>query len=126
MDASCREKLQEQGIEVPENISLDIPDWAFPNGSGPSARQQIFPDAVFVRPIPGRATHLDPRRIPGHDRYSPCGNLNSALTLTPYLGYKLLLTSMLCNNQRSSRELTCQLCRGLATSFELTRDTANH
>eukprot|EP00983_Pelagomonas_calceolata_P028903 906754-Pelagomonas_calceolata.AAC.1 len=31
MDACCREKLQEKGIEVPENISRDIPDWAFPN-----------------------------------------------------------------------------------------------
>eukprot|EP00983_Pelagomonas_calceolata_P044659 1139400-Pelagomonas_calceolata.AAC.2 len=37
MDACCTGKLQEQGIEVPENISRDIPNWAFPNGSGPSA-----------------------------------------------------------------------------------------
>eukprot|EP00983_Pelagomonas_calceolata_P027966 876901-Pelagomonas_calceolata.AAC.1 len=45
MDACCRENLQEQGIEVPENISRDIPDQAFPNGSGPSARHQSRPDA---------------------------------------------------------------------------------
>eukprot|EP00983_Pelagomonas_calceolata_P008965 291504-Pelagomonas_calceolata.AAC.1 len=64
MDACCREKLEEQGIEVPENVSRDIPDWAFPNGSGPSARRQSRPDAVFVRPFPGRATHLNPRMIP--------------------------------------------------------------
>eukprot|EP00983_Pelagomonas_calceolata_P121658 1160821-Pelagomonas_calceolata.AAC.1 len=65
MDACCREKLQEQGIEVPENISRDIPEWAFPNGSGPSAQHQSRPDAVFVRPIPGRATHLNSRGSSG-------------------------------------------------------------
>eukprot|EP00983_Pelagomonas_calceolata_P013931 446167-Pelagomonas_calceolata.AAC.1 len=45
MEACCRKKLQEQGIEVPENVSRDIPGWAFPNGSGPSARHQSRPDA---------------------------------------------------------------------------------
>eukprot|EP00983_Pelagomonas_calceolata_P052770 1143005-Pelagomonas_calceolata.AAC.1 len=68
MDACCEEKLREQGIEVPENTSRDIPDWAFPNGSDPSARNQSRPDAVFACPIPGRATHLDPRMVPAHDR----------------------------------------------------------
>eukprot|EP00983_Pelagomonas_calceolata_P016326 515890-Pelagomonas_calceolata.AAC.1 len=68
METCCREKVQEQGIEVPENVSRDIPDWAFPNGSGPSARHQNRPDAVFMRPTPGRATHLNPRMIPAHDR----------------------------------------------------------
>eukprot|EP00983_Pelagomonas_calceolata_P036606 1134219-Pelagomonas_calceolata.AAC.1 len=68
MDACCREKLQEQGIEVPENVSRKIPDWAFSNGAGPSARHQSRPDAVYVSSIPGRATHLDPKRIPAQDR----------------------------------------------------------
>eukprot|EP00983_Pelagomonas_calceolata_P101039 1158646-Pelagomonas_calceolata.AAC.1 len=69
MDACCRGKLEEQGIEVPENIPRDIPDWAFPNG-GPSARHQSRPDAVFVRPVPGRATHLTPMWLGGHA--APC------------------------------------------------------
>eukprot|EP00983_Pelagomonas_calceolata_P006269 207645-Pelagomonas_calceolata.AAC.1 len=53
MDACycCRERLQEQGIEVPEIITRDIPDWAFHNGTGPFAQHQSRPDAVFVRPI---------------------------------------------------------------------------
>eukprot|EP00983_Pelagomonas_calceolata_P001912 64195-Pelagomonas_calceolata.AAC.1 len=73
MDACCREKLQEQGIKVTENISRDIPDWASFNGTGPFARHQSRPNAISVRPIQGRATHLNPRMIPAHDRYSPCG-----------------------------------------------------
>eukprot|EP00983_Pelagomonas_calceolata_P124077 1161070-Pelagomonas_calceolata.AAC.10 len=51
MDACCKEKLKEQGIEVPKNITRDIPGWALPNGTGPFARDQSRPDAVFVRPI---------------------------------------------------------------------------
>eukprot|EP00983_Pelagomonas_calceolata_P009283 299810-Pelagomonas_calceolata.AAC.1 len=54
MDAYCREKLQEQGIGVFENVSKDIPDWAFPNGSGLSARHQSRPDAVCA-PYPRKS-----------------------------------------------------------------------
>eukprot|EP00983_Pelagomonas_calceolata_P034466 1079756-Pelagomonas_calceolata.AAC.1 len=52
MDACRHERLLEQGIEVPENNSRTIPDWVFPNSSGPSTRHQSCPDAVFVRSIP--------------------------------------------------------------------------
>eukprot|EP00983_Pelagomonas_calceolata_P088260 1157161-Pelagomonas_calceolata.AAC.16 len=38
MDACRNERLLEQGIKVPGNISQAISDWAFPNGAGSSAR----------------------------------------------------------------------------------------
>eukprot|EP00983_Pelagomonas_calceolata_P043580 1138963-Pelagomonas_calceolata.AAC.5 len=40
-----------------------------PNGTGPSAQHQSRPIAVFVRPIRGKATHLNLEVIPAHDRY---------------------------------------------------------
>eukprot|EP00983_Pelagomonas_calceolata_P094951 1157942-Pelagomonas_calceolata.AAC.2 len=68
MDACRNERLLEQGIEVPENISRAIPDWGFPNGTGSSAWRQSRADAVCVRSIPGRSAHLDPTKIPPQDR----------------------------------------------------------
>eukprot|EP00983_Pelagomonas_calceolata_P004187 136490-Pelagomonas_calceolata.AAC.1 len=53
MDACTNERLFQQGIQVPENISRTIPDWFFPTGTGSSARHQSYSDAVFVRSIPG-------------------------------------------------------------------------
>jgi hypothetical protein len=68
MDGCSNEKLLDQGLQVPENISRAIPDWVFPNGTGSPARHQTRPDAIFVRPLPGRQTHLDPSKIPPQDR----------------------------------------------------------
>eukprot|EP00967_Tisochrysis_lutea_P069268 scaffold91000_cov17-Tisochrysis_lutea.AAC.1 len=68
MDACCSEKLQEQGIEIPENIIRYIPDWDFPNGTGHFAWHLSRPDAVFVRLIQRRSTHLGPKIIPAHKR----------------------------------------------------------
>ena len=62
MDACASDKLLEQDMEVPEDITRAIPDWLFPNGTCPSIRYQSRPDAILVRPIPGRATHLDPNK----------------------------------------------------------------
>eukprot|EP00983_Pelagomonas_calceolata_P049465 1141529-Pelagomonas_calceolata.AAC.1 len=62
------ERLLDQSIQVPGNISRAIPDWFFPNGTGSSARHQSRPDAVFVRSILGRSHHLDPTKIPPQDR----------------------------------------------------------
>eukprot|EP00983_Pelagomonas_calceolata_P134568 1162073-Pelagomonas_calceolata.AAC.4 len=70
MNTCCRlysilgEELLEQGIEVPGNIYKYVPDWAFPNVTGTSAQHQSHPDAICVRPIQGRATHLDLKMIP--------------------------------------------------------------
>eukprot|EP00983_Pelagomonas_calceolata_P084372 1156351-Pelagomonas_calceolata.AAC.8 len=36
--------------------------------TGSPARHQSRPDALFVRPIPGRQAHLDPSKIPPQDR----------------------------------------------------------
>eukprot|EP00983_Pelagomonas_calceolata_P118120 1160475-Pelagomonas_calceolata.AAC.1 len=69
MDACRNERLLDQGIQVPENISQTIPDWVFPSGTGSSARHQSRPGALFVRPIPGRQAHLDPSSGQGHP---PC------------------------------------------------------
>eukprot|EP00983_Pelagomonas_calceolata_P048378 1141026-Pelagomonas_calceolata.AAC.1 len=52
MDACRNERLLDQGIQVPENISRAIPDWVFPNGTGSSAWHQSRPDDIFVRSIP--------------------------------------------------------------------------
>eukprot|EP00983_Pelagomonas_calceolata_P082237 1155857-Pelagomonas_calceolata.AAC.9 len=68
MDACQNEKLMEQGIEVPENISQAIPDRVFPYGTGSSAQHQSHPDAVFVHSIPGQPSHIDPTKIPPQDR----------------------------------------------------------
>eukprot|EP00983_Pelagomonas_calceolata_P023226 731734-Pelagomonas_calceolata.AAC.1 len=68
MDACRNEKLLQQGIQVPENISQTIPDWVFPAGTGSSARHQSHPDAVFVRAIPGRPSHIEPTKIFPQDR----------------------------------------------------------
>eukprot|EP00983_Pelagomonas_calceolata_P025859 810859-Pelagomonas_calceolata.AAC.1 len=68
MDACRNERLLDQGIQVPENVSRAIPDWVFPNGTGTSARYQSRPDAVFVHSIPGRPSHINPTKIPPHDR----------------------------------------------------------
>eukprot|EP00983_Pelagomonas_calceolata_P095529 1158019-Pelagomonas_calceolata.AAC.9 len=63
MDACRNERLPDQGIQGPENISRAIPDWFFPNGTRSSARHQSRPDAIFVRSIPGRQAHFDPSKI---------------------------------------------------------------
>eukprot|EP00983_Pelagomonas_calceolata_P073468 1152150-Pelagomonas_calceolata.AAC.1 len=55
MDACRTERLLDQGIEVPGNISRAIPDWVFPDSTGSSARHQSRPVAVFVRSNPGRS-----------------------------------------------------------------------
>eukprot|EP00983_Pelagomonas_calceolata_P005888 194296-Pelagomonas_calceolata.AAC.1 len=66
MDGCSNERLLDQGIQVPGDISRAIPDWVFPYGTGSPARHQSRPDALFVRPIPGRQAHLDPSKIPPH------------------------------------------------------------
>eukprot|EP00983_Pelagomonas_calceolata_P098804 1158389-Pelagomonas_calceolata.AAC.7 len=60
MDGCSNERLLDQGIHVPGNISRPIPDWVFPNGTGSPARHQSRPDALFVRLNPGGQAHLDP------------------------------------------------------------------
>eukprot|EP00983_Pelagomonas_calceolata_P030135 944103-Pelagomonas_calceolata.AAC.1 len=47
MDACHNERLLNQEIQVPENISLAIPDWVFRNGTSSSARHQSRPDIIF-------------------------------------------------------------------------------
>eukprot|EP00983_Pelagomonas_calceolata_P012481 400435-Pelagomonas_calceolata.AAC.1 len=42
MDACCNERLLDQGIQVPKNISRAIPDWVFPNDTGSSAQHQML------------------------------------------------------------------------------------
>eukprot|EP00983_Pelagomonas_calceolata_P043283 1138844-Pelagomonas_calceolata.AAC.2 len=68
MDACRNERLLEQDIKVPENISRAIPDWVFPNGTDSSAQNQSRPDAVFVRSITGQPSHIDLNKIPPQDR----------------------------------------------------------
>eukprot|EP00983_Pelagomonas_calceolata_P084987 1156469-Pelagomonas_calceolata.AAC.1 len=68
MDACQNERLLEQDIVVPENISRAIPDWGLPTGTGSSAWNQSRPAAVFVRSIPGRPSHIDPTKILPQDR----------------------------------------------------------
>eukprot|EP00983_Pelagomonas_calceolata_P129811 1161638-Pelagomonas_calceolata.AAC.1 len=64
MDGCSNERLLYQCIQVPGNISRAIPDWLFPYGTGSPARHQSRPDALFVRPIPGRqATLIPPRSL---------------------------------------------------------------
>jgi hypothetical protein len=68
MDACCSEKLLEQDMQIPDDIHRAIPDWLFPDGTRPLVRHQSRPDAVLVYPIPGRASHSDPKQIPAQDR----------------------------------------------------------
>eukprot|EP00983_Pelagomonas_calceolata_P014678 465899-Pelagomonas_calceolata.AAC.1 len=68
MDACRNERLLDQGIQVPDNISRAIPDWVFPYGTCSSARHQSCPDAIFVRSIPGRQANFDPSEISPQDR----------------------------------------------------------
>eukprot|EP00983_Pelagomonas_calceolata_P017283 541900-Pelagomonas_calceolata.AAC.1 len=68
MDACRNERLFQRGIQVPENISITIPDWVFPTSTGSSARHQSRPDAAFVRSIPGRPAHIDPTKILPQER----------------------------------------------------------
>ena len=68
MDACNNEKLLEQDMEVPEDITRAIPEWLFPSGTRPLARHQSRPDAILVRPIPGRTASFDPKNIPAQDR----------------------------------------------------------
>eukprot|EP00983_Pelagomonas_calceolata_P120363 1160699-Pelagomonas_calceolata.AAC.8 len=102
MDGCSNQRLLDQGIQVPENISRAISDWVFPNGTGSPARHQSLPDVIFVRPIPGRQAHLDPSKIPPQDRDTHlaelkfCPDTNPFITLnvqqlnmlTPYLDLK--------------------------------------
>eukprot|EP00983_Pelagomonas_calceolata_P053858 1143456-Pelagomonas_calceolata.AAC.18 len=46
VDGCRNERLLDQGIQVPENISRATPDWVFPYGTGSRARHQNRPDAV--------------------------------------------------------------------------------
>eukprot|EP00983_Pelagomonas_calceolata_P057453 1145070-Pelagomonas_calceolata.AAC.1 len=80
MDGCRNVRLLDQGIQVPENISRAIPDWVFPCSTGSPVLHQSQPDALFVRPIPGRQAHLDPSEIPPQDRDIHLVELNSALT----------------------------------------------
>eukprot|EP00983_Pelagomonas_calceolata_P030986 973373-Pelagomonas_calceolata.AAC.1 len=68
MDACRNERLLEQDIVVPENISRAIPDWAFPNGTDSSARNQSCPDAAFVCSIPGSTSRIGLTKILPQDR----------------------------------------------------------
>eukprot|EP00983_Pelagomonas_calceolata_P120642 1160726-Pelagomonas_calceolata.AAC.8 len=68
MDACQNERLLWQGIQIPENTSQTIPDWVFSTGTGSSARHQSRPDAVFVRSIPGRPSHIDSTKILPQDK----------------------------------------------------------
>mgnify|MGYP006296909187 CR=1 FL=1 len=87
MDGCNHDRLLDQGIQVPENISRAIPDWVFPNGTASPARHQSRPDALFVRPIPGRQAHLDPTKISPQDRdihlveHKFCPDTNPGITL---------------------------------------------
>eukprot|EP00983_Pelagomonas_calceolata_P058700 1145603-Pelagomonas_calceolata.AAC.4 len=51
VEKSSKNTVPWQGIEVPKNVYRNVPDWAFPDGIGPSARHQSRPGVVFVRPI---------------------------------------------------------------------------
>eukprot|EP00983_Pelagomonas_calceolata_P016809 529382-Pelagomonas_calceolata.AAC.1 len=75
MDACCREKLQEQSMEVPENITRDIPDWAskFSQWYWPlcpaSKPSRCRICAPYPREVhPSRLERSDPKMIPAHDR----------------------------------------------------------
>eukprot|EP00983_Pelagomonas_calceolata_P058044 1145339-Pelagomonas_calceolata.AAC.4 len=68
MDTCRNERLLEQDIKVPENISRAITDRVFPHGIGSSARNQSHPGAVLVRSIPGRPSHIDPTKTLPQDR----------------------------------------------------------
>eukprot|EP00983_Pelagomonas_calceolata_P006118 203493-Pelagomonas_calceolata.AAC.1 len=68
LDACQNGRLLKQGMKVPENISRAIPDWFFPIGTGFSARHQSRLDAVVVRSIPDRPSHIDPIKILPQDR----------------------------------------------------------
>eukprot|EP00983_Pelagomonas_calceolata_P035339 1105361-Pelagomonas_calceolata.AAC.1 len=46
MDGCSKERLLDQGIQVPENISRAITDCVFPYGTGSPARHQSRPDAL--------------------------------------------------------------------------------
>eukprot|EP00983_Pelagomonas_calceolata_P083787 1156231-Pelagomonas_calceolata.AAC.1 len=87
MDAFRNERLLGQGIGVPGNISQAIPDWVFTTVTGSSARHQSRPDAVFVRSIPSRPSHIDPTKILSQDRdihlveFKFCPNTNPFPTL---------------------------------------------
>eukprot|EP00983_Pelagomonas_calceolata_P000839 30268-Pelagomonas_calceolata.AAC.1 len=87
MDASHNERLLDQGIQVPKNISRAIPDWIFHDGTGSSAWHQSRPDVIFVRSIPGRQARLDPSKISPQDRdihlvdLKFCPFVNSFITL---------------------------------------------
>eukprot|EP00983_Pelagomonas_calceolata_P053801 1143435-Pelagomonas_calceolata.AAC.1 len=64
-----------KGLQGEKNSAKTF-DWAFLNVTGPSAQHQSHSraHAVFVLPIQGRATHLDPNMVPTHEqRYPPCG-----------------------------------------------------
>eukprot|EP00983_Pelagomonas_calceolata_P124453 1161108-Pelagomonas_calceolata.AAC.1 len=68
IDACRNDRLLQQGIQVPENISQTIPDWVFPTGTGSSTWHQSRPDAVFVRSISGRPSHIGLTKILPQDR----------------------------------------------------------
>eukprot|EP00983_Pelagomonas_calceolata_P000158 5060-Pelagomonas_calceolata.AAC.1 len=70
MDACRNERLLDQGIQVPGNISRAIPDWFFPNGTDSSAWHQSRPDVIFVRSIPGMQARLDPSNIPRPETFT--------------------------------------------------------
>eukprot|EP00983_Pelagomonas_calceolata_P003322 107806-Pelagomonas_calceolata.AAC.1 len=87
MDACHYERLLDQGMRVPEDISRAIPDWVFPYGIGSLPSTKSRPDAILVRSNPGRQAHLDPSKIPRqgrdihHVELKLCSDTNPSVTL---------------------------------------------
>eukprot|EP00983_Pelagomonas_calceolata_P008913 289500-Pelagomonas_calceolata.AAC.1 len=92
MDACRIERLLDQGIKVPENISRAIPHWVFPYGTGSSARHQSHPDVILVRSIPGRQAHLYPFQIPPQDRDIHLVGLKFCTDTNPFITFKRAAT----------------------------------
>ena len=67
MDASNREDLWNQGMEVPENVHRHIPDWLYPSGRNPRT-QQSRPDGIIVLPMQGRNSTCSPMHMNPRDR----------------------------------------------------------
>eukprot|EP00983_Pelagomonas_calceolata_P102379 1158799-Pelagomonas_calceolata.AAC.2 len=76
-----------RAYKFPENISRDIPNWGFPDGTGSPARHQSRPDALFVRPVPGRQDHLDPSKIPPQDRDIHLVELKFCADTNPFIAF---------------------------------------
>eukprot|EP00983_Pelagomonas_calceolata_P031245 980828-Pelagomonas_calceolata.AAC.3 len=66
--------------------------WVFPDGTGSPARHQSRPDALFVRPTPGRQAHLDPVKIPPQDRDIHHVELKFCPDTDPYITFERAAT----------------------------------